>query len=79
LSQYFILHTRESPTRFLTYQEYIIEVINGCQRDGIAKHMMWATRGRPGGHKGPLHWLTSYAQSLEVSKQSDILVSLASV
>ena len=82
-SQHLILHTRESLRRFLVESGFQVGVICGQQRYSLANHLTWAAKQKPGGHKGPLHWLGSpelkhaYAEVLARCDQTDTLIAIA--
>ena len=82
-SQHLMLHTRESVRRFLVESGFQIGVIYGQQRYSLANHMTWAAKQKPGGHKGPLHWLDTpelnriYGETLAKSDQTDTLIAIA--
>lgn len=82
-SQHLILHTRDSLRRFLSESGFSVEVIYGQQRYNLANHLTWAVKQKPGGHKGPLHWLGTpelnhvYSRTLARSDQTDTLIAIA--
>ena len=82
-SQHLILHTRESLFSFLVDSGFKNIHIEGVQRYGIANHLNWLKKGKPGGHKNPISIIetenlkNSYASALSKLDANDTLVAIA--
>ena len=82
-SQHLILHTRESLTAMLAAAGFKNIIIEGVQRYGLANHIHWISKGKPGGHKSNLSILETeqlkdaYAAALAKINATDTLVAIA--
>lgn len=84
-SQHLVLHTRDSLHRLLSSAGFVDIRITGVQRYGLANHLTWLSKGKPGGHKGPLALLETedlsraYQSALAAQDCTDTLVAIARV
>lgn len=82
-SQNVILHTRESLGSMLADAGFKDIVIEGVQRYGLANHLHWLSRKKPGGHKSNLSvfetvdLMNAYAGALAKIDATDTLVAIA--
>jgi SAM-dependent methyltransferase len=82
-SQHLVLHTRESLQLLLGEVGFRNIVIEGVQRYGLANHLHWLARKRPGGHKEDLSIIeteelkNAYAAALCSINANDTLVATA--
>ena len=82
-SQHLILHTRESLGSMLAAAGFKDIVIEGVQRYGLANHLHWLSRKKPGGHKSNLSvfetvdLMNAYAGALAKIDATDTLVAIA--
>lgn len=84
-SQHLVLHTRDSLRLLLEAAGFTDVQIYGVQRYGLANHLTWLSKEKPGGHRGPLALLEtedlreSYALSLSRMDANDTLLATARV
>jgi hypothetical protein len=82
-SQHLVLHTRESLKRLLQAAGFNDVSIYGLQRYGLANHLTWLSKGKPGGHKGPLSHFenpalsNAYHSALASKDNTDTLIAIA--
>lgn len=83
-SQHLILHTRESLKLFLNHAGFNNIEIAGYQRFGLANHLDWFSKNKPGGHNSNFSIFEdemlkqSYSNALSRIDKNDTLIAIAS-